>query len=182
MPIAIPRFDAGDTVIVPDVRISDASALEIRSARVGDVHGMSALINQYASSNVMLARGPQYLYQHIQDYMVATAPASDDGRETVVACGSLHVLWEDLAEIRSIAVHQACQNQGLGRRLVDALVERCRRLGIPRVFVFTLAESFFSNCGFQEFQRESLPPVVWVECSKCPKFYRCDEIGMIRTH
>ena len=71
-------------------------------------------------------------------------------------------------------------NQGK-ETLVDALVERCRRLGIPRVFVFTLAESFFSNCGFQEFQRESLPPVVWVECSKCPKFYRCDEIGMIRT-
>ena len=180
MPIAIPRFDVGDTVIVPDVRISDASALEIRPARVGDVHGMSALINQYASSNVMLARGPQYLYQHIQDYMVITAPAADSDREIVVACGSLHVLWEDLAEIRSIAVHQACQGQGLGRRLVEALVERCRRLGISRVFVFTLAEYFFSHCGFTEFQRESLPPVVWVECSKCPKFYRCDEIGMIR--
>ena len=104
MPIAIPRFDAGDTVIVPDVRISDASALEIRSARVEDVHGMSALINQYASSNVMLARGPQYLYQHIQDYMVATAPASDDGRETVVACGSLHSgrIWRKSAPLPCI--------------------------------------------------------------------------------
>ena len=180
MPIAIPRLQGGSE-IVPDVRIDTAASLTIRPARVGDVHGMSALINHYASSNVMLARGPQYLYQHIQDYMVATAPAVDDGRKTVVACGSLHVLWEDLAEIRSIAVHAACQGQGLGRRLVDALVERCRVLGIPRVFVFTLAEGFFRHCGFTDYQRDALPPVVWVECSKCPKFYCCDEIVLSRV-
>lgn len=179
MPIAIPRFDSSSDV-VPEVCIDDATALQIRPARVGDVHGMSALINHYASSNVMLARGPQYLYQHIQDYMVATAPSVDSGEECVVACGSLHVLWEDLAEIRSIAVHHSCQGQGLGRRLVDALVERCHLLGIPRVFVFTLAEAFFRHCGFSDFQRDMLPPVVWVECSKCPKFYRCDEIVLSR--
>ncbi|MBQ3058984.1 MAG: N-acetyltransferase [Desulfovibrio sp.] len=179
MPIAIPRFDSGFD-IVPEVSISDASALQIRPARVGDVHGMSSLINYYAASNVMLARGPQYLYQHIQDYMVITAPAVDSGQETVVACGSLHVLWEDLAEIRSIAVHHGCQRHGLGRRLVEALVERCRMLGIPRVFVFTLAESFFRHCGLTDYQRDKLPPVVWVECSKCPKFYRCDEIVLSR--
>lgn len=182
MPIAIPRFDAGNIPsTVPEVTLDADAKLEIRPARVSDVHGMSALINQYASSNVMLARGPQYLYQHIQDYMVVTAPAAESGVETVVACGALHVLWADLAEIRSIAVHQSCQDRGLGRRLVGALVERCRALGIPRVFVFTLVASFFRHCGFTEFERENLPPIVWVECSKCPKFYRCDEIGMIRS-
>ena len=186
MPVAIPRFESGSVpstvpTTVPEVHLAPDAKLEIRPARVSDVHSMSALINQYASSNVMLARGPQYLYQHIQDYMVVTAPAAESGAETVVACGALHVLWADLAEIRSIAVHPSCQDRGLGRRLVGALVERCRELGIPRVFVFTLVASFFRNCGFTEFERENLPPVVWVECSKCPKFYRCDEIGMIRS-
>ncbi|WP_165077041.1 MULTISPECIES: N-acetyltransferase [unclassified Desulfovibrio] len=186
MPVDIPRFEVGSVpstvpTTVPEVRLTADTKLEIRPARVSDVHGMSALINQYASSNVMLARGPQYLYQHIQDYMVVTAPSAENGAETVVACGALHVLWADLAEIRSIAVHQSCQDRGLGRSLVAALVERCRDLGIPRVFVFTLVASFFRNCGFREFERENLPPIVWVECSKCPKFYRCDEIGMIRS-
>lgn len=182
MPVAIPRFEAGSVPsTVPEVCLDAGVSLEIRPARVPDVHSMSALINQYAASNVMLARGPQYLYQHIQDYMVITAPAAENGEETVVACGALHVLWSDLAEIRSIAVHHSCQDRGLGRRLVAALVERCRELGIPRVFVFTLVPSFFRNCGFTEFERENLPPTVWVECSKCPKFYRCDEIGMIQS-
>lgn len=181
MPIAIPRFgNHTPQTKVPEVFLDEGFELVIRPARVDDVHGMSALINQYAASNVMLARGPQYLYQHIQDYMVVTAPASETGMETVVGCGALHVLWSDLAEIRSIAVHAGCQKRGLGRRLVAALVDRCRQLGIPRVFVFTLVEKFFKNCGFDVFNREALPPIVWVECSKCPKFYCCDEIGMIR--
>lgn len=178
----IPRFEApGAFGVVPDVVLPGGVKPEIRPARVGDVHGMSALINQYAADNVMLARGPQYLYQHIQDYLVATAPDAGDGRETVIACGALHVLWSDLAEIRSIAVHRGCQGRGIGRDLVSALAERCARLGIPRVFVFTLVPDFFRLCGFTEFNRDELPPIVWVECSKCPKFYRCDEIGMMRV-
>lgn len=164
---------------LPPVTLDPAVALDIRSARVDDVHGMSALINQYASANVMLARGPQYLYQHIQDYMVVTAPVTDG--EVVIGCGAVHVLWADLAEIRSIAVHPACKGLGLGRNIVAALVERCISLGIPRAFVFTLVDDFFRKCGFAEYERELLPPAVWVECSKCPKFYRCDEICMMRV-
>ena len=83
------------------------------------------------------------------------------------------------AEIRSVAVHPLCQAQGFGKRLVAALVDRCRDLGLPRVFAFTLAAPFFSKCGFSEFKRDDMPAIVWVECSKCPKFYCCDEIGMI---
>lgn len=181
MPIAIPRSAQDAPDFVPDIRLDDPASLEFRPATVRDVHGMSALINQYAASNVMLARGPQYLYLHIQDYMVATAPAAGDGHPVVAACGAVHVLWEDLAEIRSVAVHPACKGLGIGRRLVESLTARCRALGLPRVFVFTLAAPFFARCGFAEFPREQLPPSVWVECSKCPKFYRCDEIGMIRA-
>lgn len=180
MPVAIPRSsNANLRLAVPDVRVDDLSLLEIRPATVCDVHSMSALINHYAAANVMLARGPQYLYQHIQDYMVATAPAADGEGDVVVACGAVHVIWEDLGEIRSLAVHASCQRQGFGKRLVEALVDRCRILRLPRVFAFTLEASFFAKCGFSEFAREDMPPVVWVECSKCPKFYCCDEVAML---
>ncbi len=183
MPLAVPRCEIGGVseIRVPEIRVANYRSLEIRAAKVADVHGMSALINHYASANVMLARGPQYLYQHIQDYLVITAPELNSGEEVVVACGAVHVFWADLAEIRSIAVHPACQGNGLGKSLVAALVERCRFLGIPQVFVFTLVAKFFQNCGFVEFKREDLPAIVWVECSKCPKFYRCDEIGMVKS-
>lgn len=181
MDIAVPLAGTREARVVPDVIVDDVSSLVIRQARVQDVHGMSALINEFASSKVMLARGPQYLYEHIMDYIVVTAPRADglEG-QVVVGCGASHVLWEDFAELRSIAVHPACQKSGLGRRIIEELVRRSRAVGIHRVFVFTLAPEFFSSCGFIRMPREEIPRIVWVECSKCPKFYRCDEIGMVR--
>lgn len=180
MAFAVPQFADKPRTSLRDIVLPPDFQPVIRPATVRDVHGMSALINEYAGSNVMLPRGPQYLYLHIQDYMVITAPSSMTGEDVVIACGAVHVLWEDLAEIRSIAVHPACNGHHLGYRLVNALLAQCLRLGIGRAFVFTLVPGFFEKCGFEEFDRSNLPPIVWVECSKCPKFYRCDEIGMIR--
>ncbi len=150
-----------------------------RDAMISDVNEMSTLINEFASARIMLARGPLYLYQSIQDYMVITGKI--DGQEVVVACGGLHVLWEDLAEIRSVAVHPALQNRGLGGLLIAALTKNAKRIGVNRLFVFTLAPGFFQSLKFEEIDRESIPPVVWAECSKCPKFYKCDETGMIQN-
>lgn len=150
-----------------------------RKASIRDVNGMSALINEFAARGIMLARGPLYLYQSIQDYRVMTMPAAD-GAERVVACGGLHVLWEDLAEVRSVAVHPALQKNGLGRAMVEALLEDAKRLEVRRAFTFTLAEGFFRSLDFAVIPRDQLPPVVWAECSKCPKYYKCDEVGMIR--
>lgn len=149
-----------------------------RKARIHDVDDMSALINEFASAKIMLARGPLYLYQSIQDYMLITGDMA--GKEVVVACGGLHVLWEDFAEIRSVAVHPALQHRGLGRLLINAIRENAISLGVKDLFVFTLAPQFFKSVGFTELPREQIPPVVWAECSKCPKFYKCDEIGMIQ--
>ena len=152
-----------------------------RRATIPDVDGMSALINEFASARIMLARGPLYLYQSIQDYRVLTMPGKGaySGREVVVGCGGLHVLWEDLAEVRSVAVHPSLQRKHFGRSIVEALIADATRLGVKHVFTFTLAEGFFSKLGFRAIPRETLPPVVWAECSKCPKFYKCDEIGMM---
>ena len=101
------------------------------------------------------------------------------GQECVVGCGALNILWSDLAEIRSLAVHKSCQHKGLGKQVVEHLIQRCRELDMPRVFCFTLVDGFFRSCGFTDFKRELLPPVVWTECSKCPKFFQCDEISML---
>lgn len=161
--------------IVPDKIII---AQEPRHAIIPDVNGMSTLINEFATARIMLARGPLYLYQSIQDYMVITGEI--EGQEVVVACGGLHVLWEDFAEIRSVAVHPALQNRGLGAMLVKSLTKNAVRLGVKRLFVFTLAPDFFYAQKFEEMPRDDIPPVVWAECSKCPKFYKCDEIGMIK--
>lgn len=178
-----PAFAVGEQVrksppTAPDMsRLRDISAP--RKASIRDVDGMSALINEFAARGIMLARGPLYLYQSIQDYRVMTMPGSD-GSERVVACGGLHVLWEDLAEVRSVAVHPALQKNGLGRAMVEALLDDARRLEVRRAFTFTLAEGFFRSLDFAVIPRDQLPPVVWAECSKCPKYYKCDEVGMIR--
>ena len=179
--VDVPLISHSEQVVFPEFAAQDIRDIEIRSAKACDVHGMSALINHYAASNVMLARGPQYLFQHLQDYLVATARVkrADELKEYVVGCAALNVLWADLAEVRSLAVHPSCQHSGLGARIVRQLIERCAALEIPRVFCFTLVDKFFASCGFVPFSRELLPAIVWAECSKCPKFYHCDEISMV---
>ncbi|MCQ2444032.1 MAG: N-acetyltransferase [Mailhella sp.] len=178
-PISSPqKARPGRTSVLPDLASAELpSVFTTRKARIQDVDGMSCLINEFASARIMLARGPLYLYQNIQDYRVMTL--SCGGTETVIACGGLHVLWEDLAEVRSVAVHPALQKHGLGRIMVNDLVEDARILGAAHVFTFTLAPGFFSSLGFRTVDRDTLSPVVWAECSKCPKFYNCDEVGMM---
>ena len=168
----------GTQATLPDLsRIELPAVFTTRKARIQDVDGMSCLINEFAAGGIMLARGPLYLYQNIQDYRVITVTV--DGVEYVIACGGLHVLWEDLAEVRSVAVHPGLHRSGLGRTLAHDLIEDARRLGVSRVFTFTLAPEFFSSLGFKAVDRNTLSPVVWAECSKCPKFYKCDEVGMM---
>ncbi len=175
---SIPQKDAQGAM--PAVDLERLPALWLpRKATIPDVDGMSVLINEYASARIMLARGPLYLYQSIQDYRVQTLPDKNTGEEAVVACGGLHVLWEDLAEVRSVAVHPDLQRKGLGRAMVHHLIDDARRLGVRHVFTFTLAEGFFRSLGFTAINRDEIPPVVWSECSKCPKFYKCDEVGMM---
>lgn len=181
MKVLIPQIGSQGQSVLPNVSIPDAAALEIRPATVQDVHGISALVNEFAYSKVMLPRGPQYLYEHIMDYNVVSVTDKDTGEDMVVACGSIHVLWEDLAEICSLAVHPDCQRSGLGTRFVEKLVQRSLLVGVRRIFVFTLAVKFFTACGFELMPREDIPPIVWAECSRCPKFYHCDEVGMIRV-
>jgi amino-acid N-acetyltransferase len=154
----------------------DADYYPIRKARISDVKELLELVNGFAAQNLMLPRGPQYLFENIRDYAVIIDEAAG-GR--IVACGSLHVLWGDMAEIRSMAIRPEYQKRGLGRRLVEFLKEEATQLGIRRLFTFTLSEDFFARLGFTRKLRDELPPKVWGECSRCPKYFKCDEVGMV---
>ena len=165
----------------------DDSRIVIEKAQVRDVEEILELVNAYAARNLMLPRGPQYLYENIRDFVIASDSnvpvySLTETREVlnlIVACGSLHVLWEDIAEIRALASHPDYQHLGLGSKMVEYMIEEARQLGIRRLYTFTLTENFFKTLGFRRQSRSELPAKVWGECSRCPKYFRCDEIGMV---
>jgi len=152
--------------------------LPIRRAHVFDVEDILALINSCATSNLMLPRGPKYIYENIRDFVVIEAQR-EMGVPKIVACGSLHVLWKDTAEIRSLATHPEFRGRGLGSNIVRYLVEDAKQIGIEQIIALTLIEEFFKTLGFKPKRKEELPSKIWDECSRCPKYFQCDEIGLI---
>ena len=169
------------------IKKTDKRQIDIWKAQIRDVEEILELVNVFANSNLMLPRGPQYLYENIRDFVIASdrnvpVYSLTETREVlhlIVACGSLHVLWGDIAEVRALAIHPDYQHLGLGSKLVEFMKQEARQLGIKRLFTFTLTEDFFKTLGFKKIKRNSLPPKVWGECSRCPKYFQCDEIGMV---
>ena len=149
--------------------------MKVEKARIPDVAQMHQLINQFARSGEMLARPLSELYEDIRDYFVIK-----DG-DKVLACASLHVSWEDIAEIRSVAVGKDAQGKGLGAMLVEACLEEARELGIQTVFCFTYQPEFFRRHRFVDIDKMELPRKVWTDCFRCPKFPNCDETALIFT-
>jgi amino-acid N-acetyltransferase len=134
---------------------------------------MHRLINDYADKGEMLARPLSELYEGIRDFLVVR-----EGNR-VVACAALHVSWEDLAEIRSVAVAGDQKGKGLGHSLVKACLEEAAALGIKTVFCFTYQPEFFKHQGFVDIDKMELPRKVWTDCFRCPKFPNCDETALI---
>lgn len=131
----------------------------IRRARTRDVRAVSALVEANVPSGRLLGKAMVALYEDVQEFWVAERAA--DGE--VVGCGALHVMWEDLAEIRTIAVRDECQGHGIGHALVDALLASARELGVARVFVLTFAVGFFAGHGFVEIDGTAVSPAVYDE-------------------
>ncbi|ABZ82736.1 acetyltransferase, gnat family [Heliomicrobium modesticaldum Ice1] len=145
----------------------------LRKAKMNDVEDIHALISESAAEGLMLARSRSLLYEGLRDITVA----EEAGR--IVGTGSLHILWEDLAEIRALAIIKDARGKGIGRAIVDMLIKEAKDLGIDRVFALTYQEGFFSKCGFSVVPKELLPHKVWKECIDCPKFPNCDEVAML---
>lgn len=125
-----------------------------RRARTADVEGIKALVDQYAG-RVLLAKDLITLYEDVQEFWVV------ERDRRVVGCGALHVLWQDLAEIRTIAVHPRMAGRGIGHLLVDALLRTARELGVRRVFVLTFEKNFFGRHGFVEIDGTPVSPEVY---------------------
>jgi amino-acid N-acetyltransferase len=137
---------------------------------------MYRIINHYAESQRMLPKTELQLYENLRDYSIITDAASS---EQVLACGALHIYWENLAEIRAIAVDPEMTRKRLGTSLVEGLLAEAKQWEIERVFVFTYEPKFFGRFGFVKVEHRSLPLKVYNECFHCPKFNTCDEIAMV---
>ena len=146
----------------------------LRKASIKDIKKIHIIVNASASSGEMLPRSLGELYDNMRDYFVY-----DDGGKVLGTC-ALHVCWEDLAEIRSLCVAESSRKKGIGRMLVDACIDEARLLHIPKIFLLTYQDEFFTKCGFTVVDKKELPQKIWSDCIRCPKFPECDEIAMIR--
>ena len=145
----------------------------VEKARISDAPQIHELINRFAAKGEMLARPLSEIYENIRDYFVIR----EGGR--VIACAALHVNWSDLAEIKSVAVAEDSQRQGIGDQIIRACLREAKELGIPTVFCLTYKPGFFETFGFSQVEKMDLPQKVWTECYRCPKFPNCDEIALV---
>ena len=151
------------------------TSLFIRKAIIADIKPIHKLLNHYADLGLLLPRPLSELYDHLRDFNVLVEKGE---AEKVVGACALGICWEDLAEIRSLAVIEDRQGYDYGRRLVEACLDEARSLGLRKVFVLTYAEGFFSRMGFTSVEKSTLPHKVWGDCLKCAKFPECDETAM----
>jgi amino-acid N-acetyltransferase len=148
--------------------------IKFRKAMVQDAKTIQQLINSYARRDLMLPRSLNEIYENIRDHIVCEI----DGK--VAGVCALHILWEDLAEIRSLAVNRDAQRKGIGSKLVRRALREAKALGVRKVFVLTYQPDFFRNLGFQDIEKSTLPQKIWGDCLRCHKFPECDEHALIK--
>jgi amino-acid N-acetyltransferase len=135
-------------------------SIVVRPARTGDVALIRRLVDFYADKGILLSKPTVTLYEDVQEFVIAEV----DGEG--VGCGALHVLWSDLAEVRTVAVDPLCQHKGVGHELLEALLARARDVGVQRVFCLTFAVSFFAAHGFTRFSETAVEAGVYDELLK----------------
>lgn len=146
----------------------------IRKAKIGDIKRIQELINYFAGQDLMLPRSLNILYENLRDFFIY------EDKNKIVGCSALHISWDDLAEIKSLAVARNYQNKGIGRKLAEACILEAKEIGAGRVFVLTYAPDFFKKLGFRQTAHNKLPHKIWAECINCPKFPDCRETALIK--
>jgi len=147
----------------------------LRKAKLGDVDAIVALLTGYAKQGLLLPRSRQSVCETLLQFRVV----EEQGQ--VLGVAALHILGDDLAEIRSLAISEPAHGRGYGRQLVEALCEDAAQVDVPRVLALTYQESFFLRCGFHVVDKSSLQQKIWKDCIHCKKFPVCDEVAMIRV-
>lgn len=148
--------------------------MRIRKARIPDLKQVHKLINDFARKEEMIPRSFNEIYENIRDFLIC-----EDNSEIFGVC-ALHILWEDLAEIRSLAVTPEYQSKGIGRKLIRRCISEAKALGVRRVFVLTYHPDIFRKMDFKDIDKAELPQKIWGDCIRCPKFPECDELALIR--
>ena len=146
----------------------------IEPARISDAEAIHALVAYWADRGEMLHRPVGEVYEAIRDFKVAR----HDGE--VLACGSLHIMGADLAEVRSLAVRDDAQAKGMGAAIVAACLADADAFGLERVFALTYKPGFFEKQGFRVANVMEFPQKVWNECVRCPFFTNCKEVAVVR--
>ena len=150
--------------------------MKIRKAVIADIGSIHQILNEYAKEGLLLPRALSELYDHLRDFFVME---DDHQANTIIGTCALGICWEDLAEIRSLAVSRDQHGKKLGTALVRACLQEAHSLGLKRIFTLTYVPEFFATMGFVEVEKSELPHKVWADCLKCPKFPDCDETAML---
>jgi amino-acid N-acetyltransferase len=145
----------------------------IRKAKVKDGEEIFRILQQFAIKGLLLPRSLNSIYENIRDFFVY------EEKGKIVAVCSLHIYWEDLAEIKSLAVLDEYQNRGIGKKLVLECLKDAESLGIEKVFALTYVPNFFEKLNFKIVDKSNFPQKIWNECIHCTKFNDCKEVPVL---
>ena len=148
----------------------------IRKATVKGIKTVHGLLQAYGDKGELLSRPLSELYDHVRDFMLYI----DEGSNKILGCCALQFCWEDLAEIRSLAVDPDQVRKKIGTRLTEAALAEAKTFHIKQVFALTYKPAFFEKFGFVEIDRSKLPLKIWGDCILCVKFPDCDETAMMK--
>ncbi len=152
----------------------DLKKLQIRKAYIKDAIFIHSLVNRFAKDDEMLPRSLNEIYENIRDFFIC------EYKGEIIGASALHILWENLAEIRSVAVSKEYQKKGIGKKLIDRCLKEAKALGVEKVFALTYNSKFFKKLGFKDIDKNTLPQKIWGDCLKCPKFPECEEVAVIK--
>jgi amino-acid N-acetyltransferase len=148
----------------------------IRKAKIKDIKAIHGLLQEYGKKGELLPRPLSVLYDHVRNFSVYVDEENDD----ILGCCALQFCWDDLAEIRSLAVHPNYLRKKIGSKLVEAMLLEAKSFGIKKVFALTYRQDFFEKFGFMEIDKSKLPLKIWADCIMCVKFPDCDETAMMK--
>jgi amino-acid N-acetyltransferase len=152
----------------------------IRNARMGDIKKIYNLLQYFADKDLLLGRSLSSLYDQLRDFSVYVEKEKDDpDQEKLVGVCALHICWDNLAEIRSLAVIDEYHGKGVGRELINMALEEADSYGITKVFTLTYQPDFFRKLGFKDIDKSELPHKVWSDCINCSKFPDCNEEALV---
>jgi len=148
----------------------------IRKTTTSDVIKIKTLIDPFVKQGLMLPRSLNSLYTFLRDFQVVCTPP---GQNNIIGCCALSISWEDIGEIRTLAIRDEDQGKTNGTSLVKVCMSEAKELGLKRLFTLTYIPSFFKRIGFSEIDKSELPQKIWADCINCPYFPDCREVALI---